>query len=150
MKIFVTGASADGADAWQKRQAIRLARRGWAAMPGPPDAYVSSVSHEDAAAAVVAALDAPAGVYNIADDEPLRRREFFDALARALGVDPPKPPPVWMTFFLGSVGEMLARSLRISNRKLREETGWAPKFPSLRHGWPAVIGELRRERGGGL
>jgi uncharacterized protein YbjT (DUF2867 family) len=39
--------------------------------------------------------------------------------------------------------QLLSRSLRISNRKLRQETGWAPSFPSVREGWPAVIRLLR-------
>jgi len=49
--------------------------RGWVPLPGSPDAFFPSVSHDDAASAVIAALAAPAGVYNVADDEPLRRRE---------------------------------------------------------------------------
>ena len=43
---------------------------------------------DDAASAVVAALDAPSGVYNVADDRPLRRSELASALAEALGTDP--------------------------------------------------------------
>jgi NAD dependent epimerase/dehydratase family enzyme len=38
---------------------------------GPPDSYVSSIHLDDAAAAVSAALHAPAGTYNVVDDEPL-------------------------------------------------------------------------------
>ena len=80
---------------------------------------------------------------NVTDDEPLRRREFFDSLAAALGVRRPFIPPKWAAFVAGSLGEMMARSLRISNRKLRAESGWAPKYPSAREGWRAVAGELK-------
>ena len=132
-----------GPDSPQVRDMIRVVRKGWAPLPGSPDAFYSSVSHDDAATAVIAALAAPAGVYNVADDEPLRRREYFGSLARALGVAPPKFPPVWAALLAGSLGETLARSLRISNRKLREECGWAPRFPSAREGWPAVVEALR-------
>jgi hypothetical protein len=48
-----------------------------------------------------------------------------------------------MTPLLGSPGEMLARSLRISNRKLRAVSGWLPAFPSVRQGWPAAVAGLR-------
>ena len=65
-------------------------------MPGSPQSFLSSVSHDDAASAVVAALRVGAGVYNVSDDEPLRRREFFDSLAAALGVKPPVIPPKWV------------------------------------------------------
>ena len=77
------------------------------------------------------------------DDEPLRRREFFDSLAGVLGVAPPRLPPPWLKYLFGSLGEMLARSLRIPNRKLRDACGWAPRYPSMREGWPAVVAALR-------
>ena len=132
-----------GPDSWFTRDLIRYVRRGWAQVPGAADAYISSVSHDDAAAAVVAALGAAPGIYNVVDDEPMRRREFFDSLAGVLGVPPPRLPPPWLKYLFGSLGEMLARSLRISNRKLRDACGWAPRYPSMREGWPAVVAELR-------
>lgn len=135
-----------GPDAAHVVDMIKFVRKGWAPIPGAPDAFISSVSHDDAAAAVVAALDARAGVYNVVEDEPVRRREYFDSLAEVLGVAPPKIAPAWMAHLGGSLGEMLTRSLRISNRKLRQETGWAPKYPSVREGWPAVVREIGAER----
>jgi len=36
---------------------------------------------------------------------------------------------------------MAARSLRISNRKLRDASDWVPKYPSVRQGWPSVVGD---------
>src|SRR5215510_10234889 len=116
---------------------------GWAPIPGTADSYISSASHDDAATAVVAALDTRAGIYNVVDDEPMRHREFVGSLAGVLGVPPPRLPPSWMKYLFGSLGEMMARSLRISNRKLREECGWAPKYPSMREGWRAVVPAIR-------
>lgn len=132
-----------GPDSWFTRDLIGYVRRGWAPIPGVADAYTSLVSHEDAAAAVVAALGVPPGTYNVVDDEPLRRRELFDSLAGVLGVAPPRLPPPWLKYLFGSLGEMLARSLRIPNRKLRDACGWAPRYPSMREGWPAVVAALR-------
>ncbi|HEX8116416.1 MAG TPA: NAD(P)-dependent oxidoreductase [Pyrinomonadaceae bacterium] len=131
-----------GADGPFTRELIDMVRRGFAPMPGAPGSFISSVSHTDAASAVVAALSVGAGVYNVADDEPLSRREFFDSLAAALGVKPPLIPPKWVASLMGSPGKMVSRSLRISNRKLREAGGWSPKYPSAREGWRAVVGEL--------
>jgi 2-alkyl-3-oxoalkanoate reductase len=133
-----------GPDARHVHEMLPYIRKGWAPIPGSPDAFWSSVTHDDAATAVVAALDVPAGIYNVTDDEPLRRREYFQALANALGVRPPKLPPAWVTPLMGSVGELLARSLRISNQKLRRATTWTPTYPSAREGWPAVVAALRR------
>jgi 2-alkyl-3-oxoalkanoate reductase len=84
----------------------------------------------------------PAGVYNVVDDRPVTHREFCDSLAEALGVPAPRSLPESLTPLFGSIGEMAARSLRISNRKLRKASSWAPKYPSVRQGWPAVIGRI--------
>jgi nucleoside-diphosphate-sugar epimerase len=79
---------------------IHYLKRGWAPVFGASDAYFYSVSHDDAAAAVVAALDLPAGIYNVVDDEPLTRREYVDSLARLLDVASPRQPPRWIVYFL--------------------------------------------------
>jgi len=144
--IVLRFASFYGADAWQTRDSVAAVRRGWAPLPGSPDGYVSSISHDDAATAVAAALRAKAGVYNVTDDEPMRRREYFDELASVLGVAPPWLPPPWAGRLMGSLGAMLVRSLRISNYKLRDELSWSPKLPSMRQGWPTVVGKLEGKR----
>jgi nucleoside-diphosphate-sugar epimerase len=112
----------------------KVVRRGWLPIPGDPGAYVSSVSHDDAARAVVAALAVPAGIYNVTDDEPVPRGEWGAAFAAALGVAPPRPLPRWLVRLGGSTFELLSRSQRMSNRKLRDATGWAPCSASVRQG----------------
>jgi 2-alkyl-3-oxoalkanoate reductase len=131
-----------GPDAAHVPDLIRFTRRGMAALPGRPEAYFSSVSHDDAASAAVAALGVPAGIYNVADDEPLRRAEFAAVVAASLGAPPPTPQPAWMARLMGSLGELLSRSVRISNRAFREAAGWSPRWPSLREGWPAMLAEM--------
>lgn len=128
----------------QTQDIIRFVQRGWAPLPGSADACFSAVSHDDAASAVIAALNVPAGIYNVVDDEPMDRREYFNALAQALGVAPPKLLPGWASKLFGPLGETLARSLRISNRKLRTTSGWSPKYPSVREGWRAVIAAVQQ------
>ncbi len=131
-----------GPDARHVPDLIRAVKKGWAPMPGPPDAFLSSISHDDAASAVVTSLALPPGTYNVTDDEPMRRQEFFDSLARTVGAPPPRLLPAWLAYFMGALGETLARSLRISNRRLRAGADWAPRYPSVREGWPAVVREL--------
>ena len=132
-------ASFYGPDAFQSRSMIAAVRKGFAPLPGRPDAFFSSISHDDAATAVVAALGLPAGAYNVTDDEPLRRREMANVLAASIGVAPPRPLPGWLTKLAGPIGELMVRSQRMSNRKLRGASGWAPRWPSLREGWPAML-----------
>lgn len=132
-----------GPDAFA-RDMIRIVRRGWSPLPGRAEAYFSSVTQDDAATAVVAALGVPSGIYNVTDDEPLTRRDFVDAIATPLGVGPPRFAPAWTARLMGSVGECMSRSERISNRKFREASGWAPKYASARVGWPVMLEELQR------
>jgi nucleoside-diphosphate-sugar epimerase len=124
-------------------QMLKVVRRGWSPLPGRPEAYFSSIAHADAASAALAALQLPAGVYNVVDDEPLRRREWVDALARAVDAPPPRFAPPWTARLMGSVGECLSRSQRISNAKLRASSSWRPALPSVRTGWPVTIAALR-------
>jgi nucleoside-diphosphate-sugar epimerase len=119
-------------------ETLSLARFRIAPIPGAVDGYVSSIHVEDAAAAVVAALDAPAGVYNVVDDEPLTRREYADAFAAAfdlprLHIAPGGP----MRVVGGSGARALISSQRVSNRRMRDTTRWAPAYPSAREGWVA-------------
>jgi nucleoside-diphosphate-sugar epimerase len=106
---------------------------------GRRDGYVSLVTQDDAARAVVAAVKAPAGIYNVVDDEPMTRQALGDAIAKLLGVKPPKFMPPWVAKLGGSLGETLARSLRISNGKLKEATGWQPTVRSARDGFRLVL-----------
>jgi nucleoside-diphosphate-sugar epimerase len=131
-----------GPDAIQVKPVIAGVRHGWSILPGPKDAYISSISHDDAAHAVVAALEIPSGAYNVTDDEPLRHVDYVGALAEVLGVSPPRFLPTWTTPLFGVAGAVTARALRLSNRKLRDATSWRPMYASMRQGWPAVLAEL--------
>lgn len=113
-------------------------RRGRLPLFGMPEGYISWLAHDDAATAVVAALKVPSGIYNVVEDEPLRRRELAEGLAALLKVGPPRFPPSWMTALSGSVGQTLARSLRISNRKFKEAAEWSPRHANALSGLAAI------------
>jgi nucleoside-diphosphate-sugar epimerase len=117
---------------------FRYARRGWLAVPGSPDSYISTAHHDDAASAAVVALDLPSGIYNVADSAPMTRRELCAVLAAILKVPEPKTPPRWITRLAGGMGELMSRSQRISNAKLRQSGAWSPRYASSREAWEAV------------
>lgn len=104
---------------------------------GDPDGYVSQIHAEDAGAAVAAALGAPAGVYNVADDEPMVRREAGPAAAAAMGLKPPRTLPARVWRPSPASAKAVMRSLRISHDRFTAATGWTPTHPSIRTGWPA-------------
>lgn len=125
------------ADARHTRDLVAMARRGRLAMLGAPDGYVSLVDADDAARAVVAALHAPAGIYNVAEVEPSTRAEHARALAAAVG-RPVRPLPSWLG--RTRLAEPLTRSHRLSTTRFQAATGWHPRVPEIRADWPRVIG----------
>lgn len=127
-----------GPGAAHSEELLALARRHVATMIGPPEGYVSSIHVADGGAAVVAALAAPAGTWNVVDDEPLTKRAFADALGEAVGTTPWLRPPGRVALLLGHRTTSLTRSLRVSNRRFRDATGWAPRYPSAREGLAAT------------
>lgn len=128
-------------------EALRLARWRLSILAGKPDGYVSSTHTDDVAGAAVAALDAPAGLYNVVESEPATRREYLDAFSAAFGLRKLRPMPAWLVrLTAGSGAEAVIRSQRVSNKKLRDATGWTPRYPSVREGWPAVAREREVSR----
>ncbi|HVT77628.1 MAG TPA: SDR family NAD(P)-dependent oxidoreductase [Acidimicrobiales bacterium] len=130
-------------EASHTKDSVRMARLGMAPAVGDPDGYCSYIWADDAARAVVAALDIPAGIYNVAEDEPLTRREGAAILADALHKKKLRTSMAKLSAkVIGSQGSLLARSNRISNAKFKEATGWTPQVPSQREGWPLIVEAL--------
>jgi len=121
---------------------LKAARRGMAAMPGPKDTYQSLIHVDDAAAAVLAALRAPGGTYNVTESEPMRRGEANAVIAAALGKNRALSIP-GLTKLGGQKTEYFGRSLRISSKRFRDATGWQPAYPSVREGWAQVAAASR-------
>ncbi len=89
---------------------------------------------------MLAALGAPAGVYNVADAEPPTRAAIDAALAAAAGRDRLRPAMDRVPAEL----EVIARSQRVSSRKLHEATGWTPRVRAGIDGWRLVADAGRR------
>ena len=105
---------------------VKAAQRGLFAMIGDPEGYTSLVHVDDAATAVLAALDAPAGTYNVAEPDPVRRSSHRDALATAVGRRRLRPMPQLVERAGGKAVASLARSHRISSRHLCDVSSWVP------------------------
>jgi nucleoside-diphosphate-sugar epimerase len=128
-------------------EALRVARWRMALAAGSPAGYLSAIHTDDVASAVVAAIDAPTGIYNVGDDEPLTKRDYVDAFAGAFGLPRLHVMPTWAARLAsGRSSVVVTRSWRISNRKLREATGWAPRYRDAREGWAAVAASRKASR----
>lgn len=119
-----------GPDRLLRKQAILAGEP----LAGDAGKWLNLIHVDDGAAAVLAAEanGAPGGTYNIADDEPVPRRDFYTLLARLLGAPPARFEPR---------DEPGAANRRVSNRLARERLGWSPAYPSYREGLPAAVRE---------
>jgi nucleoside-diphosphate-sugar epimerase len=122
---------------------VKLARRKMFGVIGDGKNYFSSIHVDDAAAAVVAALNAPSGTYNIVEDEPVRQSEYAQALADAFGLGKPRHVPKWLgKLVAGGPSKYILQSQRVSNRRFKEATGWVPMYPNVREGMKEVASAM--------
>lgn len=129
-------------DSEQISMVVNAARVGLFIEPGRSDTYIPLIHADDAAAAVVAALGAPAGVYHVVDDDPQTRGEHVAALAAAVGRRRLLRPPAFVGRLMGGRVQQLFRSQRPSNRKFKDTTGWSPAFPDARATYEALTAEM--------
>jgi len=108
---------------------------------GDPDGFTSFLHAGDAGDAVVAALGAPTGIYNVVDDTPLRRSDAGVAVAEALGVKQVHALPKAVLAVMPAAVKALDRSQRVSNRRFKEVSGWTPAHPSILGAWPGRSGQ---------
>jgi nucleoside-diphosphate-sugar epimerase len=132
----------DAASEYSQMQA-RAAAVGQSTEMGAPDGYQPLIRVDDAAAAVVAALDAPSGTYNVVDDGLLTRRQIDGVFATAVG-----RRRLWRAIDhlpsgIGPDRSLFTTSNRVSNRRFVDATGWRP----LRGGTTRGVQRLVRHLG---
>lgn len=103
-----------------------------------PDQIFSRVHVDDIVSALVAALDGPAGVYNIADDEPASQNRVIEQACDLLG----RPWPALQSLDEAGLSPMArgfyAENRRVANGRARRLLGWRPAFPDYRAGLRAL------------
>lgn len=132
-----------GPDAPSTLETVAMARRRMLFQFGPASNYFSSIYVADAARAVLAAINIPAGTYNVCDDEPVTFVEYLRTLAASIGAaKPPRLPASLASWMLGDVGKYFSRSLRVSNARLKTASDWRPSVRSVFEGWPLIAADL--------
>jgi nucleoside-diphosphate-sugar epimerase len=127
---------------------MRFAGWGIATVPGAANVYHPFLAIDDAARAVVAALEhAPSGTFDIVGDDPPTTQAINQAMAAAVGRKRLRSLPDFLAHrTFGSEGfAVFARSQRVSNQRFKEATGWQPQV-ALADGWQAVANALRGAR----
>src|SRR5947208_7192679 len=102
------------------------------------DVYTSHIHADDLAAAVARALeaDAPAGVYNAADDTELLMGDWLDRVADHAGL--PRPPRVSRSRIAALVPaetlSFMQQSRRLDNTRLKRVLGLRLRHPTVHEG----------------
>jgi nucleoside-diphosphate-sugar epimerase len=101
-------------------------------IPGDPQRWLNLIHVDDLVTAIRLVLTQapPANLYNVVDDTPVTRYEFYTLLAELYGTPPPR---------FADMPEPRANHRRIRNTRLREHLSWQPRYPSIREGLPAAL-----------
>ena len=104
------------------------------------DVYTNHIHADDLAAITLAALgeDAPAGIYNAADDTHLRMGDWFDLVADRLGLAKPQrvARSVAVQRIPAQMLSFMAESRRLENRKMKTVLGVTLRYPTVFEGVP--------------
>jgi len=114
-----------GPGTWREETWRQEAHAGQLSLYGQGDAYMSLIHVADLARAVVQAVEsAPShSIYNVVDDLPVTIQALYRYIAASVGALAPS-----------SGGEPHLLSLGCSNRKIHEELGWEPTYPTFQSG----------------
>lgn len=91
------------------------------------------------ALAAAAARPEPGRILNLADDEPAPPWEVTAYAAALLGLAPPPEIPFEAAELSPMARSFYNESKRVSNRRMREELGYAPRHPDYRAGLEAIL-----------
>lgn len=120
------------------RLPLERLRAGMPVLRPEDDVYTSHIHADDLARAVVRALedDAPAGIYNAADDSEILMGDWMDLVAGHAGL--PRPRRVPRSRIADEVpAELLSfmrESRRLDNRRLKTILGLALRYPTVHEG----------------
>jgi nucleoside-diphosphate-sugar epimerase len=103
-----------------------------------PGQVFSRIHVEDIATGVIAALDAPPGAYNLADDYPCSQNLVVEEACRLTGIDPPPLQSLDESGLSPKARGFYAESRKVANGKAKRLLGWKPAFPTYREGLRAL------------
>lgn len=125
------------------RWMLRAARHGRPVGIGDPAGWAHVVHTDDLGPAVVSALTAPRGVYNVGA-EPVQRADLVQGYADAAGSGEAEFMGPLLRKLAGSRVEPLTRSLRVSSEHFVAQTGWTPRRAKFDASWFDVAGAEAR------
>ena len=126
----------------QTRYWLRAAASGRSVGIGQPSDWAHVIHTDDLGGAVLAALHAPSGVYNVGA-EPVQRHDLVQGYADAVSAESGGFMGAWSRWMIGPRLEPHARSLRVSADHFAAQTGWRASRPEFGVGWLEEAVELQ-------
>ncbi len=104
-----------------------------------PGQVFSRVHVDDIAGGVMASFRGPAGIYNLADDEPCHQNRLVEWGCAML--DAPLPPllPLDEAGLSPAARAFYAENRRVANGKAKRLLGWSPRYPTFREGLASLV-----------
>ena len=121
------------------RSALDRVREGKAHRIDLPGQVFSRVHVDDIVSGVIAALEAPAGAYNLVDDLPCSQNAVIEEACRLLGVSPPPLQYLEDASLSPMARAFYAENRRVANGKAKRVLGWRPFYPSYRDGLRGLV-----------
>jgi nucleoside-diphosphate-sugar epimerase len=104
-----------------------------------PGQVFSRIHVDDIAGGIVASFKGPAGVYNLADDEPCHQNRLVEWGCAMLRAPPPPLQSLDEAGLSPAARAFYAENRRAANGKAKRLLGWTPRYPTFREG----LAELR-------
>jgi len=104
-----------------------------------PDQVFSRVHVDDIAGGIIASFAGPAGVYNLADDEPCHQNILVEWGCAMLGAPLPPLQSLDEAGLSPAARAFYAENRRVANGKAKRLLGWTPRYPGFREGLASLI-----------
>ena len=103
-----------------------------------PEQVFSRVHVDDIASGVIASFTGPAGVYNLADDEPCHQNRLVEWGCARLGAPLPTLQSIEEAGLSPAARAFYAENRRVANGRAKRLLGWTPRYPTFREGLAAL------------
>lgn len=120
------------------RSALERVAEGKAHRIDLPEQVFSRVHVDDIVSGVIAALDSPAGAYNLADDLPCSQNAVIEYACDLKGLPHPPLQSMDAAELSPMARAFYAENRRVANGKAKRVLGWRPAFPTYQAGLRAL------------
>lgn len=115
---------------------IREGRAHRIALPGQ---IFSRIHVDDIVAGILAGLEGPAGVYNLADDLPASQNAMVEHGCALLGLPLPPLQSLEDAALSPAARAFYAENRKVANGKAKRLLGWQPRYPTYKAGLKALL-----------